>query len=70
MRCFMQLEIPPEEVQVLLKILNNYRAELRAEIYRTEGAAYKRDLKQEEELLERLLARVEKGHSGSVRVAS
>jgi len=51
----MQLTISNEECSLLASILTTYRANLRAEIYRTEGADFKKLLKREEELLDRLL---------------
>ncbi len=54
----MELDISPQECELLLKILNDYRGTLRDEIYRTEAAAYKRELKEEEELLDRILSKL------------
>lgn len=51
----MQLTISNEECVLLATILTTYRANLRAEIYRTEGTDFKKLLKREEELLDRLL---------------
>ena len=51
----MQLNISNEECSLLASILTTYRANLRAEIYRTETMDFKKQLKREEELLDRLL---------------
>jgi hypothetical protein len=51
----MQLNISNEECSLLASILTTYRANLRAEIYRTEAMDFKKQLKREEELLDRLL---------------
>ena len=51
----MQLNISNEECSLLASILTTYRSNLRAEIYRTEGTEFKKQLKREEELLDRLL---------------
>lgn len=51
----MQLTISNEECGLLATILTTYRANLRAEIYRTEGTDFKKLLKREQELLDRLL---------------
>jgi hypothetical protein len=56
-----QLELSSEEQALLLKILKDYRGTLRQEIYRTEASPFKHDLKIEEELLDRLLARLGEG---------
>jgi hypothetical protein len=55
----MQLNISNEECSLLASILTTYRANLRAEIYRTEGTAFKKQLKREEELLDRLLSELQ-----------
>lgn len=47
----MQLDVSPQEQLLLLEILQSYRSDLSAEIVRTDNAAYKRELKQEEALL-------------------
>ncbi|HZQ91529.1 MAG TPA: hypothetical protein VFA60_07035 [Terriglobales bacterium] len=57
----MQLELSSEEQALLLRILKDYRGTLRQEIYRTEAGPFKHDLKLEEELLERLVARLGAG---------
>jgi hypothetical protein len=54
----MQLDISAGERDLLVKVLNNYRATLRDEIYRTEAATFKRELKEEEELLDRILSKL------------
>ncbi len=55
----MQLEISPEERDLLSEILNSFRSDLRAEVHRTEGP-YKKELKEEEALLDRLLEKLQK----------
>lgn len=55
----MQLTISHEECSLLVSILTTYRANLRAEIYRTEGTDFKKQLKREEELLDRLLSELQ-----------
>lgn len=54
----MQLNLSKEESALLVSILSAYRSDLRVEIGRTEGAEYKRRLKQEEEMVERLLCQL------------
>ncbi|HYX69320.1 MAG TPA: hypothetical protein VE825_09320 [Terriglobales bacterium] len=51
----MQLTISNEECSLLASILTTYRGNLRAEIYRTESVDFKKQLKREEQLLDRLL---------------
>jgi hypothetical protein len=55
----MQLEISPEERDLLSEILSSFRSDLRAEIHRTDGP-YKRELKEEETLLNGLLDKLQK----------
>ncbi len=55
----MQLNISNEECSLLATILTTYRANLRAEIYRTESGDFKKQLKREEELLDRLLSELQ-----------
>ena len=55
----MQLEISPEERDLLLEILSSFCSDLRAEIHRTDGP-YKRELKEEEVLLNNLLDKLQK----------
>ena len=51
----MQLIISNDECSLLASILTTYRSNLCAEIHRTESADFKKQLKQEEQLLDRLL---------------
>jgi len=55
---WLDLRISPEERDLLLDILTTYRGTLRTEIHRTEVSAYKRDLKEQEELLDGILAKL------------
>jgi hypothetical protein len=55
----MTLELTPEQLDVLLRILTEYRGSLRSEIYRTEDGGYKRDLKHEEDLIDELFRRIQ-----------
>ena len=53
-----QLDISPEEGALLLEILTTYRATVCAGIHRTEDSPDKPDLKEKEELLNRILSRL------------
>jgi hypothetical protein len=55
----MQFNISNEERGLLLSILNAYRGNLRTEVYRTEGTDFKKQLRHEEELLDRLLSELQ-----------
>ena len=53
----MQLELTKEEITLLHELLEHALADLREEVYKTEGAAWKRALKAREHTLEGLLAK-------------
>ncbi len=55
------LELSPEEYALLQRIVRQYYMTLRQEIYHTESSVFKKDLKDEEAELERLLEKFEKG---------
>ena len=55
----MNFELSSEERTLLLEILRNDFASLRSEIYHTEAADYKADLKQREALLQAIIGRLE-----------
>jgi hypothetical protein len=54
----MQLEISPEAAEVLEDVLSNALGSLREEIYKTEAADYKTNLKRREAIIVSLLERV------------
>jgi len=54
----MQLDISPEERDLLLDILSAYHATVCAELRRTGGSTHKHDLKEQEELLDSILRRL------------
>jgi len=54
----MQLELTKDEITLLRELLERAFADLREEVYKTEGAAWKRALKAREHALEGLLAKV------------
>ncbi len=57
----MMLEFSPQELVLLQRVARQYYMTLREEIYHTESSAFKKNLKDEEVLLERLLEKLEKG---------
>jgi hypothetical protein len=54
----MQLEISDREGTILADVLTSFLGDLRAEIYKTEAASYKADLKEREAVLVSLLERL------------
>jgi hypothetical protein len=54
----MQLEISDREGAILADVLSSFLGDLRAEIYKTEAASYKADLKAREAVLVSLLERL------------
>jgi hypothetical protein len=57
----MQLDISPEERDLLVDILSAYHATVCAQMLRREGFAQKDDLQEEAELLDRILRRLSEG---------
>jgi hypothetical protein len=57
----MILELSPQELALLQRIVRQYYMTLRQEIYHTESSVFKKDLKDEESELEHLLEKLEKG---------
>jgi hypothetical protein len=55
----MDLTIDAEESRVLRRVLDHYLREIREEIGKTENFDYRQGLKQDEEILKALIARVE-----------
>jgi hypothetical protein len=60
----MELMVQPDEVALLKRILTNYLSDLRMEIADTERYEFRQELKQDEEMIKRLLARLEQLTSG------
>jgi hypothetical protein len=54
----MQLALDVREKELLQRIVEEYYSNLREEIYKTEGAAFKDQLKEEEGMVQGLLARI------------
>jgi hypothetical protein len=55
----MILNLSPQELDLLQRIVRQYYMDLRAEIYHTESSVFKKSLKNEEALLQRLLEKIE-----------
>lgn len=55
----MHLEISEPECNLLVEILQGYRGDLRSEIHCTDSAAYKKELKEEEVLVDSLLSKLQ-----------
>jgi hypothetical protein len=53
-----QLDLTPEEVAVLLQVLQDFRSELRMEIADTDSGYYRKELKHEREVLDTILAKL------------
>lgn len=54
----MQLDIDAKEADLLKRVLDRYLGDLRAEIYKTENAAMRADLKGDEVMIKALLGRL------------
>jgi hypothetical protein len=54
----MQVEVSPRECFLLVEILQSYRGDLAAEILRTDSVTYRKELKDEESVLDQILARL------------
>lgn len=54
----MQVEVSPQECFLLVEILQSYRSDLVAEIVRTDSVTYRRELKDEESVVDQILARL------------
>ncbi len=57
----MRVELSDEEATLLRELLEGAFADLRGEVYRTEGAEWKRALKAREHLLDGLIAKLRAG---------
>ena len=55
----MNLDLTNDEVVLLHRVLENYLPALRSEVYKTENFEWRESLKQDEEVLKGLLARLE-----------
>jgi hypothetical protein len=54
----MHLEVSSQECFLLLEILQAYRTDLTAEILRTDSVTYRKELKEEEAIVDRILGRL------------
>jgi hypothetical protein len=54
----MQLDVSPQEGFLLLEILQSYRSDLATEILRTDSATYRKELKDEGAIVDRILGRL------------
>jgi hypothetical protein len=55
----MMLDLSSQELELLQRIVRQYYMSLREEIYHTESSAFKKNLKDEEAQLDRLLEKLE-----------
>ncbi len=55
----MLLELTPQELAAVQRIVRQYYMDLRAEIYRTDSSIFKDGLKEEEAELEKLMRKLE-----------
>jgi hypothetical protein len=61
----MQIDLSPEELDLLVTMLSNRQGPLLREIRRTDTRDFRDSLKKEEELLERLLAKLQRIQSAA-----
>jgi hypothetical protein len=61
----MQIDLSPEELDLLVKMLTNRQGSLIFEISRTDTRDYRQALKKDEELLEQLLAKLQRIQSAA-----
>lgn len=54
----MQLDISPQEYDLIVEVLQSYMQDLRSEIYSTDTSAYKHELKQRESVLDSFLRKL------------
>ena len=54
----MHLEVSSQECFLLLEILQAHRTDLTAEVLRTDSVTYRKELKEEEAIVDRLLGRL------------
>ena len=54
----MQINLSAAECNLLLEVLQSYRSDLFSEIHRTDSAAYKNELKEEETLLDGIIGKL------------
>jgi hypothetical protein len=55
----MELELTDEEMQLLRQLLKNRLPDLREEVYKTERYEWRQELKQDEEVLKGLIAKLD-----------
>ena len=55
----MELVLTADERQLLMQILRNRLPDLREEVYKTENYEWRQDLKQDEEVLKGLIAKLD-----------
>lgn len=56
-----QLELDPQEKQALIEALQSFLSELRTEVSHTDRQAYRQRLKDQEQVLHKVLERMERG---------
>ena len=61
----MQIDLSPEELDLLVQMLSNRQRSLIFEISRTDTRNYRQSLRQEEDLLEQLLAKLQRIQSAA-----
>jgi hypothetical protein len=54
----MHLEVSSQECLLLLEILQAYRTDLTAEVLRTDNVTYRKELKEEEAVVDRILGKL------------
>lgn len=62
----MQMEISSEESDLLAEVISTYMINLRSEIHHTENPAYKKELKEQEALLQCLSDKLQKVKSSAM----
>jgi hypothetical protein len=61
----MKIDLSPEELDLLVQMLGNRQGSLIFEISRTDTRGYRQSLRQEEDLLEQLLAKLQRIQSAA-----
>lgn len=56
-----QLELDPQEKQALIEALQSFLSELRTEVSHTDRQVYRQRLKDQEQVLHKVLERMERG---------
>lgn len=59
-----QLQLTPEEGDILVEILESYLSDIRMEIADTDSTVFKVDLKRKKEVIKRILDTLHKGRGG------